>query len=339
MVIAAFVVSIVSALGVVGAVWYARRSDRSAAKSAAAAAATAALDLHRRHAELTPCFRVTCQASNPGSKTLRLGVFLAGPPDLERLDALTVTIRDDHPWRGQGTPLAGGPTPEQVAKQIWGPYQFIPGTGPGADSTRGIPGADPTGRTTPTGGMPVGEELPFFLDRTRPPSWSQQPQEFWQQERGNVLRLRLECHREGWDPWTLTCEIATAGDLNTVEVPSPSVLSAAPDTEHAVLRENDRRRKALHAECRVNIKLYDEQPQGLWSFQTDMLLECSAHTEAFSPELLERIIRIRTANQQLEAALGRLHEPGGKRELEDKDLKLRRQVIGELMEIERQLRD
>ena len=198
--IAALAVAIVSALCAAGAVWYARRSDRSAARSAVAASTTAALDIQRRNAELTPRFRVTCEPSNPGSPTLRLRVFLSGPPELERLDALTVTIRDDHPWRSQGTPLAGGPTPEQVAAQIWGPYRFIPGTGPGADSVRGIPGADPTGRTTPTGGLPVGEELPFFLEPTFPPSWSQQPQDHWLTESAPVVRLRLECRRDGWDP-------------------------------------------------------------------------------------------------------------------------------------------
>jgi hypothetical protein len=218
--IAALVVSIVSALGAIGAVWYARRSDRSATRSAVAAATTAALDMQRRNAELTPRFRITCKPSNPGSPTLRLGVFLSGPPELERLDAMTVVIRDDHPWRGQHTPLAGGPTREQVAAQIWVPYRFTPGTGPGADSVRGIPGADPTGRTTPTGGMPVGEELPFQLEPTHPPSWSQQPPESWRQERGTVVRLRLECRRDGREPWTLTCEIDTAGDgPRTVEVP------------------------------------------------------------------------------------------------------------------------
>jgi hypothetical protein len=83
---------------------------------------------------------------------MRLRLFLTGPADLARLDRLVVTIRDDHPWRAEGTRLAGGPTREQVAEQIWGPYRFTPGTGPGTDSTRGIPGADPTGRTTPTRG-------------------------------------------------------------------------------------------------------------------------------------------------------------------------------------------
>src|SRR5260370_22314936 len=173
--IAALVVAIVAALSAVGAVWYARRSDRSAARSAVAASTTAALDMQRRNAELTPRLRVSCEPSNPGSPTLRLGVFLSGPPELERLDALTVTLRDDHPWRGQGTPLAGGPTPEQVVAQIWGPYRFIPGTGPGADHVRGIPGADPTGRTTPTGGVAVERGTAVLLGAAVPASWAEQP--------------------------------------------------------------------------------------------------------------------------------------------------------------------
>jgi hypothetical protein len=200
--IAALVVAILAVLVAAAAAEYARRSAKSAAE-------TAALDRQRRHAELTPHFRVTLERANPGVDTQRLHVFLMGPPELGRLDALTVTIRDDHPWRGQGTPIAGGPTPEQVAEQIWGPYRFTPGTGPGADSVRRIPGADPTGRTTPTRGMPVGEELQFSLEPTRPPQWSQQPTENWRRERGTTVRLQLECHRDGWDPWTLTGEVST----------------------------------------------------------------------------------------------------------------------------------
>lgn len=38
----------------------------------------------------------------------------------------------------------------------------------------------------PNSGLPVGEELPFFLEPTRP----QQRQEKWEKERGTVLRLR-----------------------------------------------------------------------------------------------------------------------------------------------------
>lgn len=238
--IAALVVSVVSVLVAIVAVLYARRLDQKAAPAVAAAhrsaaaaerSATAAeksaeagesaraLEQQRRNAELTPRFRVRYEPANPGVETRRLSVFLAGPPELGRLDTLTVSIRDDHPWRGQGTPLAGGPTPEQVAEQIWGPYRFTPGTGPGANMARGIPGADPTGRTTPTGGIPVGEELTFLLEPTRPPSWSQQPIDNWRQERGTVVRLQLECSREGWEPWTLPCEINMGPGWDTVEVP------------------------------------------------------------------------------------------------------------------------
>jgi type II secretory pathway pseudopilin PulG len=223
MVIAALVVAIVSALASVAAVRYARRSDQSAARSATASErsavaseARAALEAQRRHAELTPRFRVTCARANPGSDTFRLSVFLAGPPELGQLDSLTVKIRDDHPWRADGQPLAGGPSPDEIAAQIWGPYRFQPGSGPGADSTKGIPGADPTGRVTPTRGMPVGEALPFFLEPTRPPQWSAQPLENWRNERGTVIRLQFDSRRDGWEPWTATCEFDLSAPLGTV---------------------------------------------------------------------------------------------------------------------------
>lgn len=214
--IAALVVAVAAVVIAAAAAEYARRSAKSAAE-------TAALDKQRRHAELTPHFRVTLERANPGVDTQRLRVFLTGPPELGRLDALTVTIRDDHLWRGQGAQLAGGPTAEQVARQIWGPYRFTPGTGPGADAVRGIPGADPDGRTTPTRGMPVGEELQFSLEPTMPPPWSQQPPENWRRERGAAVRLQLEGHRDGWDPWTLAGEVSTTAAAGApggiVEIP------------------------------------------------------------------------------------------------------------------------
>lgn len=69
------------------------------------------------------------------------------------------------------------------------------------------PAADLTGRTTPTSGLPVGEELPLDLEPTQPPRRSQLPIENWRQERGTLVRLRLECRRDGWEPWVLTGEI------------------------------------------------------------------------------------------------------------------------------------
>jgi hypothetical protein len=199
------------------------RSADAAGKSADAAAITVGLDADRRQAELAPRFRITCAQANPGVDSMSLVIRLLGPPELERLDGLTVVIRDDHPWRAQGTPLAGGPTPEEVASQIWGRYRFTPGTGPGADSVRGIPGADPTGRTTPTGGLPVGEELPFHLEPNMPPTWSHQSLDAWQQQMGPWLRLRLECRREGRPAWVLPCEMMIENGVGYTEVPAPGI--------------------------------------------------------------------------------------------------------------------
>jgi hypothetical protein len=217
--VAALVVAIVSALCAGYAVWFARKqaraADRSAVaseRSAAAAEAAAALEASRRHGELTPRFRVTVDGANPGVDDLRLTVFLAGPPELERLDSLTVRIRDDYPGRAEQSRIAGGPSHEQVAAQIWGPYRFQPGTGPGG------PGADETGRVTPTGGVPVGESLPFILTPTMRPPWSGADTFWWRKFQGTAVRLQLECAHAD-ESWSLPCEVDVASMPVSVEVP------------------------------------------------------------------------------------------------------------------------
>jgi len=226
MVIAALVVSIVAALAAVAAVVYARRLDETvrqavaaaressaaSARSAVAAEGTAALEGERRHAELTPRFRVKVEGANPGVEDLTMTVFLAGPPELGRLDGLTVRIRDDYPGRADMIRIAGGPTSEQVAAQIWGPYRFRPGVGPDGQA------ADATGRVTPTRGMPVGESLPFILTPTAQPSWSGQSMFWWRNLQGTVVRLQLECSRSG-ELWSLPCEVDVASMPITAEVP------------------------------------------------------------------------------------------------------------------------
>jgi hypothetical protein len=228
MVVAALIVAIVSALAAVGAVVYARRLDgtvrdavaatRDAAaaakesavasgRSASAAEARAALEAGRRHSELTPRFRVVVTRENPRVPFPMLSVVLAGPAELGRLDGLTVTIRDARPsmWKEPHMP-DGGATPEQIAEVVWGPYRFYPST-------------DAAGRVASGEGMQVGEGLSFSLGPTFPPSWSSMEPEAWRVQVGTWLLLRLEARREGWEPWTLTCEIDLAAEPNTVEVP------------------------------------------------------------------------------------------------------------------------
>jgi hypothetical protein len=38
---------------------------------------------------------------------------------------------------------------------------------------------------------------------------------------GPLLRLRLECHPEGWEPWTLPCEMKIDDGVGYAEVPKP----------------------------------------------------------------------------------------------------------------------
>lgn len=216
--IAALILSIIALSVSVAGTWYTRRAAQANEQSAVADRATAALELDRRHAELTPRLRVRCRPLNPGSDRVKLTLTLIGPPELGRLNGLTVTVRDDRPWREQHTSIAGGPTPEQIASQIWGPLRFVPGTGPGAGPS-GTSGADAAGRTTPTMGLPVGEELPFILEPTLPPSWAGQTDQDWRRERGSTLKLTFELTKDGMEPWTLTGEIDTQTD-NPIELPN-----------------------------------------------------------------------------------------------------------------------
>ncbi len=67
--------------------------------------------------------------------------------------------------------------------------------------------------------MPVGEELPFHLEPTWPPSWSDQSLDSWQQQMKPYLRLLLECHRDGHPAWILPCEMVVTDGVAFVEVP------------------------------------------------------------------------------------------------------------------------
>jgi hypothetical protein len=151
-----------------------------------------------------------------GTDVMNLGVMLLGPPGLDHLDMATLRIRDDHFRRGEGTLLAAGPTREQIKDHIWGPYMVTPGTGP--DEAR----ADRTGRVTVyEAALPVGEELPFQLEPTRPGSWmTGMSQEDWQRQRGTVIRLAIDATHVQHGTWTLPCEVDVAsGPIARVIIP------------------------------------------------------------------------------------------------------------------------
>jgi hypothetical protein len=174
------------------------------------------IESERHQTELCPRLRVSCAPLNPGSETLRLRVALIGPPGLDRLDRLTVTIRNDHFLRGEGRyqERMGGPTREQVKAHVWGPMRFTPGTGTGESR------ADGTGRATEyDDGLPTGEELLFQLEPTNPPPWVSDGS-FWKSQVGTVVRFAFTAEHTEHGTWYLPCEIDMADLPVTVVVPT-----------------------------------------------------------------------------------------------------------------------
>ncbi len=189
--------AVLGAVATLGA-WMAARAANQTGKS------LAGIERHRWHADLTPQFEVTARASGDATAVLR--VELVGPPGLDRLDQVAVSIRDD--IRGRAPVTAGGPTAEQIAAQVWGPYRFAAG----AD------GADPRGRAVASFDLLLGDWRPLALERTLPPMWTASSSggghRWRQQYDGKPVRITVHCRREGHGPWTVPLEIPVdAGDI------------------------------------------------------------------------------------------------------------------------------
>jgi hypothetical protein len=208
--VAALILSIASILVTVVAVYFGKRSA-DAAKTATS------IERERRHAEMRPRYLVTCDAPSPGTSQRCLFVKLVGPGELEALDQLTVTIRDDSYFRLKPAPAPGQP-PESVPDQVWGPLRFVPGTGPGVTTRSGAVGADAAGRATTSVGMPVGEEHIYALEATLPGPRSAWNRQQWVAQVGSTLRLRVESRKEGWDPWIAVGEINVADARTVAEI-------------------------------------------------------------------------------------------------------------------------
>ena len=211
MALAALVVAIASLIVAVVAVLYARRLEGPTKRTAVATEAAAVLDTDRRHAELTPHFRVTFQRfQQPDSEVfLVLSFRLTGPFELKGLDLLTVTILDDEFQELFGKSMAFIWGEKPVETQIWGPYRF----------------RATAGRTVWVKGLGVSERKEFILEPSPLPSrpeWLPPELAEWlppELERSNtMMQIRLDSYRKGWGPWMLSCEIETSGDLETVDI-------------------------------------------------------------------------------------------------------------------------
>ena len=232
MVLAALLVSIISAVFAGAALIYYRMSAQAAqksavdasrsadaailaaeagAKSAHAAVEMAKLEAGRRHSELTPHFRIVCNVNNDVTYWMTMRVCLVGPPELERLDELTLVIRDYQRMKVDHSPKPGGPTQVQIDGQIWGPYRFVPKFS-----------ADSTGRTYPTSGVVVGDEIWCSLEPVVPPEWSFMRLTWGQWVKRRIL-LTLDCRKGGQGPWVLAAEVEIKDGKGDAKVPNLAV--------------------------------------------------------------------------------------------------------------------
>jgi hypothetical protein len=195
-----WLLSALSAVAAVAAAVVAVLAWRAARASATAATVLTQLEQGRWHNELTPRFTVTATAQ-PGERLWLLVVVLNGPPALDRLDQLTVTIRDD---TTDHRSLTGEQTDEQIAAQIWGPYGFAPG----------VDGGDRTGRAVAPIRLLLGDGRQFQLEPSTPPPWWTDPEAWRAKYAAAPIRLAIHCRRNDNDhEWNVPLEI----------VPTPAV--------------------------------------------------------------------------------------------------------------------
>jgi hypothetical protein len=158
----------------------AKRSAAAAERSAQAAEDLTAIERRRQHVELTPQCTLDVACRGPGSDRIRVTVRLNGPAGLDRLDQLSVRVRDD---KDRSPVTAGGPTQEQIAATIWAPYRFVPG----------VDGADPLGRAIPDVALARGESRTLEMEPTVPPAWVSDAQ-WWRREYADLpILLEITC--------------------------------------------------------------------------------------------------------------------------------------------------
>ena len=170
MVIAALIIAVVAISHAVASVVYTHRRQ-------------AAIESKRQHDALTSELAVTCDA-RPGADSRRadMTLELTGPAGLDRLDEVTVRIRDD--------------IPEQISEVIWGPYRLNPA----------VRDTESYGRAHGPFRLPKHEPYPIQLEQTTTPAWIT-PGVWKNQYEYKPVRLELTCRRKGHEPWILRQEV------------------------------------------------------------------------------------------------------------------------------------
>jgi hypothetical protein len=188
------VVTAVAGVAAIGSWRAAAKANKAAERANATADALAHIERDRWHTELTPKLQVELTGAASGRAELK--VTLSGPPGLDQLDELSISVRDD----GDDHPVTAGMS-EQEAQEasqvIWGPYRFV----------RGVSGASRNGRYAPSEGtVAQGDGIRRAMEETPAPSWVAATENWRDRYKDKRVRLTFTCVREGYRPWTIPWE-------------------------------------------------------------------------------------------------------------------------------------
>ncbi|NUR59395.1 MAG: hypothetical protein HOV87_12105 [Catenulispora sp.] len=157
----------------------------------------AVIEETRLHDALRPQLQITV-TEQQGDRA-RLHIKLVGPPALDGLDAITVSVGNDDADHegagGQSAPGINGPTEQEIRDQVWGPYRF-------GDSADGV---DAHGRTVAPFRLALGYGRPLGLRRTLAPRWANHESWFSEYD-GQPVRLLILCELDGYKPWRVVWE-------------------------------------------------------------------------------------------------------------------------------------
>ena len=196
MAVASLIIAIIAILIALGSVAYSRRQTVATER-------LTAIEVTRRHEDLTPDLDIRCNHFEGGDLIVELE--LTGQAGLDRLDEVRVRIRNDRPYRT--TPRPGnGLSAEQLADAIWGPYRFSPD----------VRDTDRLGREHGPFSLPKQEPYKLSLEPSLVPSWFTVPDMWRRQYEGTPIRLEITCRRDGYEPWVVPFEITPVDPVASV---------------------------------------------------------------------------------------------------------------------------
>ncbi|MFB6811857.1 hypothetical protein [Streptomyces sp. NPDC056387] len=170
------------------------------AKEATNAANTVAgIERVRIHHDMLPDLMVEVRKTGAAGRA-RLTVRWNGPSVLERLAEVRVRVLDDGEERriALASNPAAGPTAEELAAQVWGPYRLQPG----------LDGVSADGRTATRNGLYLGSTLSLMMEQTRSPHRDVEALLWWSMEFGRQpVRLHIECRHDYFEPWVQVYEV------------------------------------------------------------------------------------------------------------------------------------